>query len=141
MFQDLQVVFRKTLNAILLIQGNPVNPVLFLVGSSKYTPSMSNFYEQLRKYNREGAVTMPTYDYLCETNGRMIEVSHKMSENIESWGQLCQQAGTEPGETPADTPVRRMITGGAIISSTSQGEPAPACGMNSCCPGGMCGLE
>ncbi len=87
---------------------------------------------------------MPTYDYLCETNGRKIEVNHKMSETIDSWGQLCQQAGVEPGETPADTPVKRLITGGAIISSSSQSEPAPVCGTGGCCPsmpGGMCGLE
>ncbi len=87
---------------------------------------------------------MPTYDYLCETNGRKIEVNHKMSDNIDSWGQLCHQAGVEPGETPVDTPVKRLITGGAIISSSSQSEPAPACGTGGGCPmgpGGMCGLE
>ena len=83
---------------------------------------------------------MPTYDYFCEANGRQVEVSHKMSENLSSWGELCGQAGIEPGDTPNDSPVKRLITGGAIISSSSRSEPAPACATGACCPGGMCGL-
>jgi hypothetical protein len=83
---------------------------------------------------------MPTYDYFCEANGRKVEVSHKMSESLGSWGELCGRAGIEPGDTPSETPVKRMITGGAIIGSTSRNEPAPACATGACCPGGMCGL-
>jgi len=83
---------------------------------------------------------MPTYDYLCEANDRQVEVSHKMNESLNNWGELCQRAGIDPDDTPADTPVRRLISGGAIISSSSRGEPAPACATGGCCPGGMCGL-
>jgi predicted nucleic acid-binding Zn ribbon protein len=31
---------------------------------------------------------MPTYDYLCPANGRVVEVSHKMAEQIATWGDL-----------------------------------------------------
>ena len=83
---------------------------------------------------------MPTYDYYCETNGRKIEVSHKMSETLSSWGELCSRASADQGDTPADTPVKRLISGAAIISGGRRSEPAPACATGSCCPGGMCGL-
>ena len=48
---------------------------------------------------------MPTYDYRCNTNGRVLEVSHRMSENLSTWGELCRQAGVETGDTPAEAPV------------------------------------
>ncbi len=83
---------------------------------------------------------MPTYDYLCEANGRRVEVSHKMSEQIDTWGELCERAGIEPGETPPESSVKRLATGGNIINSSSRNEPAPACATGGCCPGGMCGL-
>ncbi len=84
---------------------------------------------------------MPTYDYFCETNGQRVEVAHKMSESINSWGELCQRAGIEPGETSLDTPVRKVISGGAVIGSSAlkNPEPPPSCGSGGC-GGGMCGL-
>ncbi len=82
---------------------------------------------------------MPTYDYYCEANGRKIEVRHKISENISSWGELCAHANENTGETPADTPVKRLITGGAIIGGTGSGSE-PACASGACCPGSMCGF-
>ena len=83
---------------------------------------------------------MPTYDYLCEANGQKVEVSHKMSESIDSWGELCARAGRPVGDTAADTPVRRLISSAAIIGSSGRSEPAPACTTGACCPSGMCGL-
>ena len=87
---------------------------------------------------------MPTYDYRCDTNGRVLEVSHRMSESLTTWGELCARAGADHGETPVDAPVHRLATGGNIISSTSQGSgaaQAPACNSGACCPTGFCGLE
>ena len=46
---------------------------------------------------------MPSYDYLCEANGRVVEVKHRMSDKLSSWGQLCEQAGIDAGDTPADS--------------------------------------
>ncbi|MCB1830722.1 MAG: zinc ribbon domain-containing protein [Chromatiaceae bacterium] len=82
---------------------------------------------------------MPTYDYFCEANGRKVEVSHKMSERIATWGELCDRSAAEPGDTPAETPVRRLITGGAVISSTGSGSEPP-CASGACCPSGGCGF-
>ncbi|MCK7575136.1 MAG: zinc ribbon domain-containing protein [Chromatiales bacterium] len=87
---------------------------------------------------------MPTYDYRCDTNDRVIEVSHRMSENLTNWGELCACAGMELGDTPADAPVHRLATGGNVITSSSLGSgraPMPACASGSCCAGGMCGLN
>ena len=36
---------------------------------------------------------MPSYDYLCEANGRVVEVKHRMSDKLSSWGQVCEKAG------------------------------------------------
>jgi hypothetical protein len=85
---------------------------------------------------------MPTYDYRCEANGRIVEVSHRMSEKMENWGQLCEKAGIDTGDTPDETPVTRMATGGNIIGASSGGgdlPPMPSCGSGGC-GGGMCGL-
>lgn len=85
---------------------------------------------------------MPTYDYRCDANERVIEVNHRMSEDLSTWGELCERTGVEPGDTPADSPVHRLATGGNIVSSTTLGSgAAPSCGTGRCCPGGMCGLD
>jgi hypothetical protein len=85
---------------------------------------------------------MPTYDYRCPANGQMFEVNHRMSEEIRTWGELCEKTGSAPGETPADSPVERMATGGNLMASNNLGSgfDAPSCATGSCCPGGMCGI-
>jgi hypothetical protein len=85
---------------------------------------------------------MPTYDYRCDANGQVVEVSHRMSETIAVWGDLCARAGFDLGETPADSPVHRLATGGNIISKNSMGSgiAPPSCGSGGCCPSGMCGF-
>ena len=84
---------------------------------------------------------MPTYDYRCDANDQVVEVRHGMSEVLNTWGELCARADREPGDTPVDAPVRRLITGGQVISSASRGEAsAPACATGGCL-GGMCGLD
>lgn len=84
---------------------------------------------------------MPTYDYRCDANDRVIEVNHRMSESLTNWGELCARAGIDVGDTPADAPVHRLATGGSVISSNSLGSgAAPCCPTGSCCSGGFCGL-
>lgn len=44
---------------------------------------------------------MPIYEYLCEAGGRVVEVSHKIAEKVQTWGELCGRAdlagcGAEP---------------------------------------------
>lgn len=85
---------------------------------------------------------MPTYDYRCEANDRIVEVNHRMSESLHNWGELCSRAGIELGDTPPASPVFRMANGGNLITRSSLGSgSAPACSTGSCCPGGMCGLN
>lgn len=88
---------------------------------------------------------MPTYDYRCDANGRVLEVNHRMSESLSTWGELCERVGIEPASTPTDAPVYRLATGGNPISSTNPGSsgtsPVPACNTGACCPTGMCGLN
>ncbi len=88
---------------------------------------------------------MPTYDYRCEANGRVVEVRHPMSETLSTWGELCRLAGIDPGDTPEDAPVRRLISGGYVVSSAGLANPAPACDAPGCgmggCASGACGLE
>lgn len=82
---------------------------------------------------------MPSYDYLCETNGQVVEVKHRMSDKLSTWGQVCENAGIDTGNTPADAPVQRLATGGQVVKSSSLGDTAPPCAAGGCA-GGMCGL-
>jgi hypothetical protein len=67
---------------------------------------------------------MPTYDYHCPPNGRVVEVSHKLAETIATWGELCKRAGLPLAGTSSRARVERLITGGPC--------GAPACGRGSC---------
>jgi hypothetical protein len=85
---------------------------------------------------------MPTYDYRCERNGQVVEVKHHMSERVANWGELCALAEMDPGKTPLDTPVEKLITGGQVVRRSSLGDAeAPPCGSGPCCGGGVCGLD
>jgi hypothetical protein len=83
---------------------------------------------------------MPTYDYRCEANGQVVEVNHRISDLLNTWGELCEQAGIERGDTPAEAPVRKLATGGNVVGSSALTNPEPACGTGVCCPSGVCGL-
>lgn len=64
-------------------------------------------------------IAMPVYDYFCPSNNQKLEVSHSMSQEVATWGQLCEIAKCEPGETPADAPVRRLLSAPRLIKPTS----------------------
>jgi predicted nucleic acid-binding Zn ribbon protein len=88
--------------------------------------------------------TVPTYEYRCEANGRLVEVRHKMAERLATWAELCERAGIAPGKTNPGAPVEKLISAGFINagSSTSISEPAceaPSCG-NGFCGTGACGM-
>jgi len=70
---------------------------------------------------------MPSYDYRCDSNGRVVEVSHRMNEQVATWGELCERAGITPGRTPASAPVRKLITGGSVISAGNAGSTERPC--------------
>ncbi|MES9833807.1 MAG: zinc ribbon domain-containing protein [Candidatus Thiodiazotropha sp. DIVDIV] len=83
---------------------------------------------------------MPTYDYRCEINNRVVEVSHRMSEEILNWGELCLKAGIEPGDTPSESPVKRLATGGNVIIGGVSSDAVPPCAAGGGCPSGGCGV-
>lgn len=84
---------------------------------------------------------MPTYEYRCASNGRLVEVRHKMSERLSSWGELCERAGVAPGRTDPAAPVEKLISDGYIGTGAPSSAPAcdaPMCGTGAC-GSGMCG--
>lgn len=82
---------------------------------------------------------MPTYEYLCEANGRVIEVSHKMGERFSTWGELCERTQISPGATAANTPVTKLISGGYVNTGGSSASPCES-GLP-CCRGDVCLAE
>lgn len=86
---------------------------------------------------------MPKYDYICDTNGQTVEVSHPMQERLSTWGELCDRAGVAAGDTPLDTPVRKLITGAGIVRSGALKNPeAPPCQSGApCCGASACGFN
>ena len=62
---------------------------------------------------------MPYYEYRCPSNGRTLEVRHAMDERLETWGQVADRAGIEPGRTPVDTPVERLLSAPVPLTGTS----------------------
>jgi hypothetical protein len=85
---------------------------------------------------------VPTYEYRCEANGRVVEVRHKMAERLATWGELCERAEISHGKTDPAAPVEKLISAGFISASSSPGEPAcaaPGCG-NGICGSGACGI-
>ena len=85
---------------------------------------------------------MPAYDYYCEANGRTVEVSHGMTTLLQTWGELCHAADLEVGDTPADTPLRRVFSapllgaGSASTEAPAAAAPSVPCQPNGCpcCP-------
>lgn len=82
---------------------------------------------------------MPTYDYLCEANERIVEVRHGMNDSIATWGELCERTGVDAGDTPVDSPVKKLATGGNVVKSSRGSGNLPPCASGGC-GGGMCGL-
>lgn len=72
---------------------------------------------------------MPTYDYLCPENGEVLEVQHRMSESVRTWGELCALAGADAGSTALEARVKKQIAAPALHTSQAVGakkKPAQA---------------
>ncbi|MYM64411.1 zinc ribbon domain-containing protein [Pseudomaricurvus sp. HS19] len=78
---------------------------------------------------------MPTYDYFCAANERVVEVQHSMQIKLTSWGELSRMAGIDAGDTPADTPVERLANGGQVVKSNSLKNSVPPCQVGGGCGG------
>ena len=82
---------------------------------------------------------MPRYDYRCGANEQTVEVWHGINELLATWGELCEQAQVDPGDTPVDAPVQRLISGGAIITVGEKEKSPPSAAARGCCARGGCG--
>ncbi|MEO0514940.1 MAG: zinc ribbon domain-containing protein [Planctomycetota bacterium] len=80
---------------------------------------------------------MPTYQYHCTDNQKTLEVIHGMTRNVETWGDLCALAEHDPGQTPADTPVERLMGTGMVLPQkpdpASSGSAFKGCGCSGAC--------
>lgn len=84
---------------------------------------------------------MPTYDYRNTATGAVVTVRHRMSEKAQTWGELCALGDLDPGSTPRETPVERVLTtGGVVGTAKAAAPPMPPCGMGGC-GGGMCQFQ
>ncbi len=88
---------------------------------------------------------MPTYDYHCPANGRVIEISHKMAETVATWGELCRRAGISLDGTPGRSKVEKLITGGSVLTGSLGSSYERPCDSGPCgapvCGGGGCSFE
>jgi predicted nucleic acid-binding Zn ribbon protein len=87
---------------------------------------------------------VPTYEYRCEVNGRLVEVRHNMSERLATWGELCERAEISPGKTDPAAPVEKLISAGFINAGSGASTSEPACAAPGCgngfCGTGACGM-
>lgn len=85
---------------------------------------------------------MPMYEYHCEANGQLVEVQHKMSEQLMTWGELCERAGIAAGRTDPQAPVQKLMSAGFISAGPGE-DLSPACDAPGCgagaCGTGFCG--
>ena len=89
---------------------------------------------------------MPTYDYHCPANGRVVEVSHKMAEKVATWGELCRKAGIPLDGTPGKAKVEKLIGASGVVHAGSLGSGYERpCDTGPCggggCGGGGCALD
>lgn len=75
---------------------------------------------------------MPTYEYHCPANNQSLEVRHGMTHTVKNWGELCELAGHDAGQTAVNSPVQRAVTAGYVATSGT-GAPAHTCGSPKCC--------
>ncbi len=64
---------------------------------------------------------MITYDYHCDANETTLTVRHSIKETLATWGELCALANQKPGDTPPETPVRRLFGSGNVMLTGTRG--------------------
>ena len=78
---------------------------------------------------------MPHYEYRCPTNGRTLEVRHGMDERLETWGEVTDRAKADPGDTPREAAVERLLSAPVPLTSAGSdgGEGFQGCGSGCAC--------
>ena len=79
---------------------------------------------------------MPYYEYRCGSNGRTLEVRHRMDEVLHTWGELTERAGADPGVTPADAPVERLMSAPVALTGSPKETGFQGCGAGCACAHG-----
>lgn len=74
---------------------------------------------------------MPRYEYRCPQNQKIVEVEHPMADLLKTWGQVCERAGINPGSTPLDAPVEKLLSLSFVGSGRTP--PQPCERGTSCC--------
>lgn len=64
---------------------------------------------------------MPLYDYYCPANEQTVQVTHKMSQDVNTWGDVCALAGQPLGDTPADSPVEKVHLAANLMRRKAMG--------------------
>ena len=64
---------------------------------------------------------MITYDYHCDANETTLTVRHSIKERLATWGELCALANQNPGDTPPETPVRRLFGSDNVMLTGTRG--------------------
>lgn len=82
---------------------------------------------------------MPTYQYYCTDNHQTLDVLHGMSRRVANWGELCELAEADPGSTPADTPVEKLLGTGMVLAKRTTAADCSGPPIGGGCCGGMCG--
>jgi predicted nucleic acid-binding Zn ribbon protein len=65
---------------------------------------------------------MPIYEYICHRNGVTAEVLHPMADRVDTWGRLCELTGADPGDTPPDAPVEKLLFAPGVSAPKSDSE-------------------
>ena len=65
---------------------------------------------------------MPIYDYFCPSNNQPIEGMHSYTHEITTWGEVCQLANCDLGDTPKDALVRRVVSAPMLSIPTSNAD-------------------
>lgn len=53
---------------------------------------------------------MPQYEYHCQANDRYVDVMQGIKDPpFKTWGELCKGAQLDPGDTPPDAPVTKVL--------------------------------
>ncbi|HEY7841580.1 MAG TPA: zinc ribbon domain-containing protein [Gammaproteobacteria bacterium] len=61
---------------------------------------------------------MPSYEYACDANRTVVEVTHEADVTLRTWGELCYLTGISPGRTDPGSPVRRVLRSAPAVSKT-----------------------
>jgi len=76
---------------------------------------------------------MPYYEYHCASNGRTVEVRHRMDERLVKWSEVVEYAGVSADETPADAPVERLLSAPVPLTGSGGDAGFQGCGSGCAC--------